>query len=81
MASPDLALLAIMIFSIIKLVGFYNKTRNKQDSEVIPMNENKTNTAKIKKFLSSTFYNAMCGVLGNVITELGAEMHPLKNHQ
>lgn len=81
MAGPDLALLGMLIFSIFKLVRNYKKTRKTQDNEVMPMIENKNTTAKVKKFVLCTLYNAMCGSLGNVITKFGSEMLSLKNHR
>ncbi len=41
------------------------------------MNENKTNLKH--KFFKSTIYNALCGVIGNVIYDFGKEMPSLQN--
>lgn len=37
----------------------------------------KQKTSKVKQFTKATMYNAMCGVLGNVITDVGQEMPAL----
>lgn len=73
MASFDPTLSALAIFSAYKLYKSYKKT-TKANGEVIMTEKN---TSISKSFTITTLYNAMCGVLGNVIWSQGEQLPAL----
>lgn len=79
MASLDPTLTALAVYSAYKLISSYFKSKKAKrmiEGEE-PMNENTKNLKH--NFFKSTIYNALCGVIGNAIYDLGKEMPALAN--
>ncbi|QUG75481.1 hypothetical protein GKQ23_10990 [Erwinia sp. E602] len=70
MFSLDPTLLALAGFAAYKLISNHYKSKKAErlDNKEIYMNENNSNS--LSNFTVTTSYNAMCGVLGNVIYEV-----------
>lgn len=74
MASFDPTLTALAVYAAYKLSSRYIKSKKaiRMEKEGDSMNGKKTNqTSNIGK---TTIYNALCGVIGNVMYDFGKEM-------
>ena len=77
MASFDPTLTALAVYSAYKLSSSYIKSKKakRMEKEGDSMNETKTN--QTSNTCKTTLYNALCGVIGNVMYDLGKEMPSL----
>lgn len=74
MASLDPTLTVLAGFAAYKLIKSFIKSKKTKrlENKEFSMKETKTNSHS--SFIKTTGYNALCGVLGNVIYEIGKEM-------
>lgn len=77
MASLDPTLTALAVYSAYKLTSSFIKSKkaNRMDNEGGSMKDPKTN--QTSNIFKSTIYNALCGVIGNVMYDFGKEMPAL----
>ncbi|WP_230133740.1 hypothetical protein [Klebsiella oxytoca] len=80
MASFDPTLTALAVYAAYKLSSRYIKSKKvkRMEKEGDSMNEKKTNkTNQTSNIGKTTFYNALCGVIGNAMYDFGKEMPAL----
>lgn len=77
MASFDPTLTALAAYAAYKLSSRYIKSKKAKRLEKEGDSMNKTQANPTSNHYKTTIYNALCGVIGNVMYDLGKEMPAL----
>lgn len=75
MASFDPSLTALAVYAVYKLISSYRKS--KKAKRMGKKGDSMEKINQTSNIIKSTTYNAMCGVIGNVMYDFGKEMPAL----
>nr|DAE08185.1 MAG TPA: hypothetical protein [Siphoviridae sp. ctXQ014] len=79
MASVDPTLTALAVYSAYKLSSRFIKSKKAKRTEKEGDSMNEIKKIQTSNIYKTTFYNALCGVIGNVMYDIGKEMPSLNN--